>query len=167
MNLATALFRRSAPSVTPLKVAAVCYRWTGLELEFLLVNTGSGKWTFPKGSIEPHLTAAESAAMEAFEEAGVRGRISDQHFDCYLHDKGNAEHLVAAYLMQVRQIFQPQEPHRNPTWFSADEAKRKLAKRRSGKYAQELQRVIDRAVEMLVAPARRTGWARLPLSSLS
>ena len=41
-------------------------------VEFLLVNTSSGKWTFPKGRIEPTLSASESAAREAWEEAGAR-----------------------------------------------------------------------------------------------
>lgn len=161
MSLATTLSRRNLPPISPLKVAAVCYRWAGSDLEFLLVNTASGRWTFPKGGIEPHLTASESAAMEAFEEAGVRGWISDHHFDCYLHDKGSSEQLVAAYLLKVRQVFQPQETHRNPTWFSASDAKRRLAKRRSNKYAQELERVVDRAVEMLTESAVETSWRML------
>ena len=155
MSLATALFRSSFPVIAPSKVAAVCYRRAGSGLEFLLVNTASGKWTFPKGNIEPHLGASESAALEAFEEAGVKGWISDHHFDCYRHDKGDVEHLVAAYLMLVRQMSTPQESYRNPTWFSVEEAKRKLAKRRSEKYALEFARVVDRAVEMLAIPVPR------------
>lgn len=167
MSLATALFRSSFPVITPSKVAAVCYRRTGSELEFLLVNTGSGKWTFPKGNVEPHLGAPQSAALEAFEEAGVKGWISNHHFDCYRHEKGDAEHLVAAYLMLVRQMFTPEESYRNPTWFSVEEAKRKLAKRRSEKYAQEFARVVDRAVEMLAIPVPGTPWTRLAAPSFS
>src|SRR5258706_7336546 len=52
------------------QVAAVCYRVRGTEIEFLLVRTGSGHWTFPKGGVEPGLTHAQAAALEAFEEAG-------------------------------------------------------------------------------------------------
>ena len=167
MSLATALFRSTFPIITPSKVAAVCYRRMGSELEFLLVNTGSGKWTFPKGNVEPHLGASQSAALEAFEEAGVKGWISDHHFDCYRHEKGDAEHLVAAYLMLVRQMFTPEETYRNPTWFSVEEAKRKLAKRRSEKYAQEFVRVVDRAVEMLAIPVPGTPWTRLAAPSFS
>jgi len=164
MSLGSALFRSSHPISAPSKVAAVCYRRRGSEVEFLLVNTASGKWTFPKGNIEPHLGASESAALEAFEEAGVKGWISDHHFDFYRHDKGDAEHVVAAYLMQVRQMCAPEETHRNPTWFSADEAKRKLAKRRTEKYAQEFARVVDRALVMLAIPVPGTPWTRFAAS---
>lgn len=167
MSLATAQFSSSNPLVAPSKVAAICYRRTGSQLEFLLVNTASGKWTFPKGNIEPHLGASKSAALEAFEEAGVKGWIYDHHFDFYRHDKGDAEHLVAAYLMLVRQVTIPQESHRNPTWFSMEETKRKLAKRRSEKYAQEFARIVDRAVEMLAIPVPGTPWTRFVAPSFS
>jgi hypothetical protein len=40
---------------------------------------------------------------------------------------------------------------RNPTWFTADEAKKILAKGREVKYARELQAVIDRAIEQIGA----------------
>src|ERR1700685_2958148 len=66
------------------QVAAVCYRMRGTTIEFLLVRTrGAGRWTFPKGSAEPGLTHAESAALEAFEEAGVHGRIEEASFASY------------------------------------------------------------------------------------
>lgn len=167
MGLATALIRSSFPAIAPSKAAAVCYRRAGSGLEFLLVNTASGKWTFPKGNIEPHLGASQSAALEAFEEAGVKGWISDHHFDFYRHDKNDSEHLVAAYLMQVRQMFVPEESHRNPTWFTAGEAKRKLGKRRPDKYAREFARVIDRAVDLLSMPVPGSPWTRLSISTLS
>ena len=60
----------------PLQVAAVCYRRRGPSVEFLLVNTnGGGKWTFPKGDPESYLSHGQAAEREAWEEAGVRGRI--------------------------------------------------------------------------------------------
>src|ERR1700683_5047142 len=63
------------------QVAAVCYRLRGTTIEFLLVRTrGGGRWTFPKGSAEPGLTHAQAAALEAFEEAGVHGRIEATSF---------------------------------------------------------------------------------------
>jgi 8-oxo-dGTP pyrophosphatase MutT (NUDIX family) len=67
------------------EVAAVCYRWRDDGIEFLLVRTRSGgRWTFPKGSAEPGLTHAQAAALEAFEEAGVHGRIEEASFAKYV-----------------------------------------------------------------------------------
>ena len=51
------------------QVAAVCYRVRRSDIEFLLVRTNSGHWTFPKGKAEPGLTHAQAVALEAFEEA--------------------------------------------------------------------------------------------------
>src|SRR5271169_6061781 len=71
------------------KVAAVCYRVAGNGIEFLLVRTGSGHWTFPKGSAEPGLTHAQAAALEAFEEAGVPGRMEEAWFARYVRRKSS------------------------------------------------------------------------------
>src|SRR5579863_8048135 len=65
------------------KVAAVCYRINGNGIEFLLVQTRGGRWTFPKGHVEPGLTHAQSAALEAHEEAGVHGRMEEVSFSRY------------------------------------------------------------------------------------
>lgn len=66
------------------QVAAVCYRVRGSGIEFLLIRTRGGRWTFPKGGIEPGLTYAQAAALEAFEEAGVHGRMEDDSFTHYV-----------------------------------------------------------------------------------
>jgi len=42
----------------------------------LVTSRGSGRWLIPKGNIDPGLTPAEAAAREAYEEAGIRGKIT-------------------------------------------------------------------------------------------
>src|ERR1700739_898837 len=70
------------------QVAAVCYRIRGGSIEFLLVRTrGSGRWTFPQGNAEPGITQAQAAALEAFEEAGVHGRMQEASFAQYVARK--------------------------------------------------------------------------------
>jgi 8-oxo-dGTP pyrophosphatase MutT (NUDIX family) len=141
----------------PLQVAAVCFRRHGGVVEFLLVTTNGGnKWTFPKGSPEPRLSHSQSAEQEAGEEAGASGTIEPRHFHLYLHSKGVfwqpggvQEYVVKAFLMEVQRLRRPDEPLRRPTWFSAEEARRRLAQGREVKYAHELQAVIDRALERL------------------
>src|SRR6267143_4634979 len=71
------------------QVAAVCYRIRSGEVEFLLVQTRGGRWTFPKGGAEPGLTHAQAAALEAFEEAGVHGRMEEASFAQYIRRKGS------------------------------------------------------------------------------
>jgi len=132
-------------------VAAVCYRVRGAAIEFLLVKTrGSGRWTFPKGSAEPGLTHAQAAALEAFEEAGVHGRMEEASFASYIRRsrRGNAckEQAVIAHLCEVTRREVPQEFDRHPTWFSPEKAKLCLREGRGADYAAELARVVDRAV---------------------
>ncbi len=151
--------QRLAQFALPLQVAAVCYRLRDGEIEFLLVKTrGGGKWTFPKGDPERSLTHSQAAEREAWEEAGVRGTIESKHFHLYVHSKGVfwkpsgvREYVVKAFLLEVRKTDDRHEALRDPTWFSADEAKGALAKGREVKYAKEIQIVIDRATQEIGA----------------
>lgn len=138
-------------------MAAVCYRRRGASFEFLLVNTTSGdKWTFPKGATARRLSHSQAAEREAIEEAGAVGVIEAQHFHLYLQPKGDSrvrdgiqEFVVKAFMLEVTHTQPPQEPKRNPTWFSADDARKALAMGREERHAAELSTVIDRAVERL------------------
>src|ERR1700678_2982892 len=155
--------RMSVPRISrfalPLQVAAVCYRRVNSDVEFLLVHTNGGKkWTFPKGAPEPRLSHSQAAEREAKEEAGAIGIIERRHFHIYVHSKGVfwqpggvQEYVVQAFLMGVRQTRTRDEDYRNPTWFDAERARVILAKGREVKYAHELQRVIDRALEHIGA----------------
>lgn len=139
------------------QVAAVCYRVRRGEIEFLLVQTrGSGRWTFPKGSAEPGLTHAQAAALEAFEEAGVHGRIEEASFARYARRKRDCagksatsagkENVVHAYLCEVLRLSVPKESRRNRTWFSVEDARRSLWEGRKNDDGAEFARVVDRAV---------------------
>jgi 8-oxo-dGTP pyrophosphatase MutT (NUDIX family) len=158
---------RSAKSL-PLQVAAVCYRKQGKSVEFLLVNTNGGnKWTFPKGSPEMRMSHSQAAEREAAEEAGAMGAIEPRHFHLYLHSKGVfwqpggvQEYVVKAFLMQVHELRQPDEPQRRPTWFTPEQARRFLARGREVKYARELEAVIDRALERIHSHGAL--WGRYP-----
>src|SRR5271157_5271405 len=137
------------------KVAAVCYRIRRRGIEFLLVQTRGGRWIFPKGGVESGLTQAQSAALEAFEEAGVHGRMEEIPFARYFHRKpatrpaaarsSQPALAVAAHLCEVTRLEPPQEADRNPTWFSAEKAKQRLLEDRAPEFGAELARVVDRA----------------------
>jgi 8-oxo-dGTP pyrophosphatase MutT (NUDIX family) len=148
-------FRRRSKTAR-VHVAAVCYRLRYGKLEFLLVRTRNGHWTFPKGAVDQDRSNADAAAREAYEEAGVTGWVEPTPFVSYLHRKpsqlrnGNGVVLVDAHLCEVKQLVPPQEQHRNPTWFSKSKAKRRLRKLRAPKYANEVLRVVDRATERIL-----------------
>lgn len=139
------------------QVAAVCYRLRGEDIEFLLVQTrGSGRWTFPKGSAERGLSHAQAAALEAFEEAGVHGRIEEESFARYVCRKRASRKVslqsqverftVNAYLCQVKRLSKPKEADRNRTWFSVEEAAKRLGEGRNDSDGEMFAGVIEKAV---------------------
>jgi 8-oxo-dGTP pyrophosphatase MutT (NUDIX family) len=142
---------RSRAAAVREMVAAVCYRIVATEIEFLLVQTSRGRWTFPKGGVEPGMTRAQAAAMEAVEEAGVLGRVEELWFARYNRRNNDStdtvtESPVHAHLCLVLRQVPPQERDRNPTWFSAEKAKRRLREERSQTAGDELAQIVDRAL---------------------
>jgi ADP-ribose pyrophosphatase YjhB (NUDIX family) len=124
-------------------------------IEFLLVQTRRGLWTFPKGRAEPGLTHAQAAALEAFEEAGVHGRMEEASFAQYVYRKrrgerrASADLAVSAHLCEVLRLEAPEEAHRTPTWFSPEEAKRCLREDHRAGSGVDMARVVDRAVRRI------------------
>ena len=158
------------------QVAAVCYRERRGDIEFLLVQTrGSGRWIFPKGSAEPGLTHAQAAAIEAFEEAGVHGRIEEASFVHYVGrrpgDRRNAGKFtakaltVSAHLCEVLRLTKPKEANRNRTWFSVEETSQRLRDGRKNDDGEELARVVHRAAARIKRLRNATDMAVDPSQS--
>ena len=132
------------------QAAAICYRLVNNSTEYLLVRTHSGRWTFPKGTVEPDEEGWSAAEREAFEEAGVTGVISHEALTTYLHakkaweDEGK-ESRVHAFMLEVTKTQIPEEQHRDPTWFSFSAAEDALVEGRPSKYAEELRRILREA----------------------
>jgi 8-oxo-dGTP pyrophosphatase MutT (NUDIX family) len=149
------------------QVAAVCYRRCDSEIEFLLVRTRRGRWTFPKGSIVCGFTRAESAALEAFEEAGVHGRIEEAAFSRYVVRKRRKSEVgeveVQAYLCEVTRLVTPQESGRNPTWFPPAKAKRHLKEGRTPDEGTGLARVVGSAAARIRRLNDKVATSRDPL----
>ena len=64
-------------------------------------------------------------------------------------DGRSVELTVAAYLMQVESESDTPERARDPTWFSPDQAKQKLAENDRPYYQQAHARVVDEACKKL------------------
>jgi len=141
---------------------AVCFYDYSLPRPFWpLFQTRGGRWTFPKGGVDGDATLAEAAAREAYEEAGVEGRVEREAFHWYFHckrDRYRSRRSVVsihAHLCEVERLVSPKEDHRDPTWFSADKARRRLRENRTAELAGEVIQVIDRAVVRIRARSRR------------
>ncbi len=68
--------------------AALCFRTDTEKLRVLLVTSRrTRRWILPKGWPMDGKSPAESAAVEAWEEGGVRGKAYDQCLGVFSYDK--------------------------------------------------------------------------------
>ena len=68
--------------------AALCYRVKNQKVQILLVTSrGSRRWILPKGWPMDGKTPADSAAQEAWEEAGVRGTAVSRPLGMFSYSK--------------------------------------------------------------------------------
>ncbi|UDF03058.1 NUDIX hydrolase [Asticcacaulis sp. AND118] len=100
-------------------------------LEILLITSrGSGQWIIPKGKPIAGLSPAETAAQEAFEEAGIRGRADPASIGrfSYVKDEGQvSEREVAAvdvFALEVEQqlTLWPEMGQRQILWLDPADA---------------------------------------------
>ncbi|MEM1298270.1 MAG: NUDIX domain-containing protein, partial [Pseudomonadota bacterium] len=53
-------------------------------VQFAIVTSRrTGRWVFPKGSVDDDMTPQEAAAQEAFEEAGLEGVVAPEPIGAY------------------------------------------------------------------------------------
>lgn len=78
----------------------------------------------PKGLVERHLTPRESAANEAYEEAGIRGRISRQAVGEFEYQKWGGTCHVEVFLFAVEDVGTtwPEAALRHRAWLSVENA---------------------------------------------
>ncbi|WP_137152476.1 NUDIX hydrolase [Devosia sp. FKR38] len=121
----------SAPGLR--QAGALPYSVVDGRMTFLLITSRrTGRWIFPKGAIEPGMTAAESAAIEAMEEAGVSGQIEDTPIGSYRTGSGaNGSALVDVDIYPMRVMSQldiwKEMGQRLRHWAVLPEARRLLA----------------------------------------
>jgi 8-oxo-dGTP pyrophosphatase MutT (NUDIX family) len=112
------------------QVAALPWRRGKAGVEILLVTTRTTKrWVIPKGWPMTGIADYDAAAIEAFEEAGVRGITSRSPLGRYgylkLSDKGKSRQIeVTVYALQVKQELNdwPEREQRERCWVKADKA---------------------------------------------
>jgi len=94
--------------------------------EILIISSSSGKhWVVPKGIHDPGLSAQESAANEAYEEAGVEGRVAAREIGSYQYAKWEATCKVSVYPMEASHVLDEndwEERHRGRRWVMLEEA---------------------------------------------
>ena len=100
------------------------------EVEVLLITSReTRRWVIPKGWPIKAMSSAKSAATEAFEEAGVVGKVAKAPVGTYAYDKrlknGRLQHVrVAVFALQVERQAEafPEQGQREQTWLPTTEA---------------------------------------------
>lgn len=101
--------RKAGSSWHTAQSAALPYRWSRYGLQVLLVTSrATRRWVVPKGSVKADLGPSASAALEAYEEAGVDGRMSRRCLGIYGYAKKNGRRgqlcLVEVYPLRVLRV---------------------------------------------------------------
>ena len=87
-----------------------------------MVTSRSGRrWVFPKGRIEVRQSAAEAAVAEAWEEAGLLGRLSDLTVGSYEYEKWDRVHVFVLHVEAELEQW-PERGHRTREWVTPEEA---------------------------------------------
>ncbi len=84
----------------------------------LITSRKRHRWIIPKGDIEADMTAWDSAAKEAWEEAGVEGVIAAEILGTYQHQKWDSICTVQVFPLVVTQL--------HPKWLEDQERKRRV-----------------------------------------
>jgi len=72
------------------QTAALGYRKTKAGPRMMLITSrGTRRWVLPKGGVKPGREPYEAAADEAYEEAGIAGRVSRNCIGVYGYHKAN------------------------------------------------------------------------------
>ena len=90
----------------------------GVEV-FLIRRRSSESWGIPKGMVDPGDTPEDTAHTEAWEEAGIHGRLIGKPIGVYGYRKWGMSLEVSVYVMEVREA-EPRWPEsyfREREWF--------------------------------------------------
>ena len=107
---------------------AVCHTDRGVEV-CLIRRKDSSSWSIPKGFIDPGDTAGQAALTEAYEEAGLQGRLLGESIGTYEYVKGKVQLTVEVFVMEVL-VEEPawdEMSFRERRWYSLTESLALLA----------------------------------------
>ncbi|CCD97034.1 conserved hypothetical protein [Bradyrhizobium sp. ORS 375] len=123
--------------------AALPFRIEAAQLSILLITTRrKQRWSVPKGSPMLRKGPHRVAAIEAFEEAGLRGKIGRQPLGRFKHSKRKGKRKILCdvdlYPLKVKKQHgrYPERGQRKLIWLPAAEAARRV-------HRAKLRRLIE------------------------
>jgi 8-oxo-dGTP pyrophosphatase MutT (NUDIX family) len=101
------------------------YRVRDGKTEVLLItNRKRQKWVVPKGGLCKGMSAPDSAAKEAWEEAGVVGQVDTHKLGFYQYRKRGNTYRVNLFLLPVDTVLEdwPEAQQRERQWLEVHQA---------------------------------------------
>lgn len=137
-------------------------RVQGGAIEVLLVTSReTRRWVIPKGWPMTGKARHKAAAQEAFEEAGVKGKVRTPSLGTYGYLKRLKGHqvkpiTVTVYPLQVRELLDawPERDQRTREWLSPEAAASRVQE-------PELADIIRRFAGLPTESRRPSAWRRL------
>lgn len=129
------MIRKAQKSGKNVQFGALVYRIRNNQPQILLITSrGQQQWLIPKGwpmeGIKPH----KAAAQEAWEEAGVRGRIFKQSLGMLRHTKDRntpraTKTRIIVFPMEASKVASkfPEAKQRRRKWLSCKKAAARIA----------------------------------------
>ena len=152
----------AGPTEPAMQCAALCFRVRRGKTQVLLVTSrDTGRWLLPKGWPIAGLNPTETAAREAWEEAGVKGAVLDECLGHYSYlktfaDRAGQPCIVSVYPLRVELTADRfrESQQRRRKWFAVTKAATLVQE-------PELQRLIaDFSLHPLVSGAEKAGTSR-------
>jgi 8-oxo-dGTP pyrophosphatase MutT (NUDIX family) len=122
---------RGGEVTVPIQSGALPWRLKRRRTAEVMLVTGrrSGRWMIPKGWPMAGKSLADSAAREAFEEAGIKGRVDPRPIGIFRHVKrhlllGELEVDIQVHPLAVERELGdwPESAERTRKWFGVKEA---------------------------------------------
>ncbi|ACF11113.1 NUDIX hydrolase [Chlorobaculum parvum NCIB 8327] len=76
------------------------------DMVVLITTRSSGRWIIPKGYVEKGMTPHESAAKEAWEEAGIVGKVEPEPIGTYSYRRPSGMFAVKVYPLEVESLLE-------------------------------------------------------------
>ncbi len=108
-----------------LQAGVLPYRRKGDSLEILIItNKKKNKWGIPKGLVDSQYSSSDTAAGEAYEEAGIRGVIRKPYAGKFSIRKWGGKCRIKVFAMEVTEVLDrwPEDMLRFREWHSVQEA---------------------------------------------
>ncbi|GAB1538900.1 NUDIX hydrolase [Scytonema sp. NUACC21] len=118
------------------------YRVKDGKIEVLLITARDRqRWVVPKGGISNGMSPPDSAAKEAWEEAGIIGQVDTHALGSYKYRKRGKTYQVQMYLLPVSKVSEdyPEAGQRQRQWLDVKKAIKRVKLR-------SLKRILKESV---------------------